>query len=509
MAGGGSGGAVVEGTLTMTERSDGRTEVQLAASKLELRGAEAPPADSVELPVQLVTEDGLLRAIAFPPEMPRAARAILTGIVTAFQHTDRPGDRWTAVEEDLLGRYLAEYRRDEAGAVVRSRARYTELRGARGLSPTGAGQLVPEERTELSFDGRGLVSAVVRIEHAYAVGEDARGVRLTLAARLEREADEVLAVLEPDELPAEPISDHLDHAALSRARAEAVAGRASTSELVADALRAARLDRTQHDRTQHDRTQHDRTQPGADKLRAASLSRLAARLRLDDGAAGELADAIRRASGDPRAVGPLAGALGSAGTTAATNALAGLLADGLPDGARSAILSHLALTTAPTSESVTALAAALDQGLGDEAALALGAEAHRLGEHPDGAAAVEILLERYRRAASHDDRRVYLQALANSGSPRALPAMEGALGSGNLELARLGAYGLRFLPGEEVDALLLELIRGGAPVILDAIRATAHRAPALWRPHLEAARAQYDGHGRVVDTIQAVLARLG
>jgi len=483
---------LVEGLWTTSSRAGADAEAQLAATKIAVRGGEAPSAADLAAPILLGSHDGVLDAMAFSDATPRAARSILTGLATTFQHTARPGSSFTVEEEDLLGRYAAAYTRAAEGRLVRTRHRYTHVRDARGLSAERASSLAPEERSELRFDPEGLVSARVAIKHTFSMGEGMARVEMRHAATLEREDVAQVTLPPAPELDLKPISDHLDRAGIARRNDEARVAGAKAPELVAEARRAAHL---------------DRTHPDAQKHRSVALRRLSSLVKIDAGAAAAVAEAIRKDPQDRESVGMLAGSLASADAPAATNALAHLLDEPLPAEARTAVLVSLGMARSPTDVSVSALFSALDGPMGAEAALALGTQASKLGDDGAGEDAVSQLLERYAAAKNTDERRLYLQALANSGSREALPVMIAALQDQDFAIARVAAYGLRFIPGDDVDDLLLSLIQSGSTVAVEAIQATAFRAPALWRPRLEMAKAQFEGQKRILDTIAAVLVR--
>ena len=241
----------------------------------------------------------------------------------------------------------------------------------------------------------------------------------------------------------------------------------------------------------------------------AALRRLSALTQVDGDAAETIADTIRSEPDDKDSVGLLLGSLSSSTDPSATNALASLLEnDEMPDDVQSQVFTHLNLARTPTQASAEVLTQKLEGPFGNQAALALGAQARGLDEEVADEA-IDQLLQRYEQSSTREEKRLALLALGNSGSHRALDVMKGALQSGDFELASAAAFGLRLIPDDEVDALLLALIQAGNPVILDAIQAVAYRSPALWRPQLEAAREQFVSHKRVLDAIQAVLSRWG
>ncbi|MFT3768199.1 MAG: hypothetical protein QM820_22340 [Minicystis sp.] len=483
---------VVEGTWTTIERAEGRSEVQLAASRIEVKGDQAPSAADVAGPMTLSTREGVLRGIAFTDDTPLRARALLTGLATSFQATIRDEAAWTVEEEDLLGRYTASYRRS-GDRVSRTRARYTRVRDARGLSAEGSQAIVPVESTEIRVDSRGVVSAAVRVGTRTEVGKGKSVLEMSLKATLVREdLDEVPLTAGLGQEPL-PISDHADRGAIAHKRAEALVAGAGTPELLAEAARVAHLDAHRPD-------------TGAQRTRAQQ--RLSALCELDASAAAAIAGAIRRDPRDGAAVGLLTGALSSSSAPAATSALASLLeGEPLPAEVRGLVLTHLALANAPSDESAAALTRALDGPSGLDAALALGAQARKLDGDGAGDDAVDELLARYARASAPDEKRVLLLALANTGSRKALPVLTSAIEGSSLDLSRAGAFGLRLIPGDDVDDLLLTLIQRASPVIVPAIEASAYRSPALWKPRLEAAQTKFASRKDVVDAIQTVLTR--
>ena len=91
---------------------------------------------------------------------------------------------------------------------------------------------------------------------------------------------------------------------------------------------------------------------------------------------------------------------------------------------------------------------------------------------------MDTLIERYDDATTIADKLLYLDALANTGSHRVLPIMQDAIHQGqSYDLACAGAFGLRRIPGDDVDDLLAALIQNGTVVIVPAIKATAYHSP--------------------------------
>jgi hypothetical protein len=161
-----------------------------------------------------------------------------------------------------------------------------------------------------------------------------------------------------------------------------------------------------------------------------------------------------------------------------------------------------------TPASLQALSAGLDEPHGNQAALGLGTHGRKAREADPTAAdgAVELLLQHHARAASDTERRLYLEALGNSGAARALPVLRAAAASTDRKLASAATFSLRFVPGADVDKLLEQSL-SRPEVALAAIRAAAYRDPARWRPLLEAAKELYPGHDGIQGEIRAILRR--
>jgi hypothetical protein len=487
----------VRGAWTTTPRADGRIEARFALDTIEGPQGSLPTAAALAPPVQLVQTDGVLTAMAFPAAMPGAARALVTGLATAFQYTDRAGVRWAAAEEDLTGRYEAAYTRDGA-AAQRTRAAYTAMRGREGLSAAAARDAAPAETSRFTLDAHGVVTAEVAIDLRVSMGEGAPTVHTKLRGSLAREAIEWVAPPSGPTLPAGPIFDHVDHVAAARSADRAAVAGASVAQLLAEVARVAAL---------------DARVPAIRNERSQLLARLTAAVRLDPAAAAELAAAMRAPGASASAVKLMAGALASTRLAIGTDTLAGLAREELPvEGAR-AILHALALSTPPTAASFDVLGAALDGSLEgadpDAAALGLGSHVHHgHGEHPvAAAAATEALVARYRGAAGDTERARYVAALGNGGTAAALPVLRDAIAGGGVT-AEAAVFGLRFVPGAEADALLADAL-GREELAFAAVRAAGHRDAAAWGPRLEEARRKFPDHAGLQLEAQGILRRWG
>jgi hypothetical protein len=477
----------LEGTWTTTLLAEGRVEAQLEATRLDMVGEKAPAPAAVAAPFVLSTREGALDAVGFAAGTSNVAKDVLASLAATLQYTLRPGDAWAVEEQDLTGTYQARYTR-AGDRVSRTRGAYSRVHD--GAQRT-ASSLASDEHSEFVLDARGLFSATVRLEQTVNLGHGLPTVHTAARAALTRDdTAEVPLVAGPD-LPLEALASHVDHSAQDRRHAEQVVAGASAEQLLGDAAVAAHL---------------DTSAPGASKARAAALRRLAAVSEIDAGAPGKLTDVIRQDPRDTQLVSLVAGALTSAHAPAATLALSSLLQGELPADTRDQIQMELALSAAPTPESAAVLAAQLGGPQYGTAALALGAQAAKLGDDAGGDA-IDQLLQSYAGATTEADKILYLQALANTASPRVLPVMQDAIRGPDYALACAGTTGLRLIPGDDVDDLLSALIQNGTVVIVQAIMATGYRSSALWQPRLIAFQQRFQGNKRILDALHAVLSQ--
>ncbi len=179
------------------------------------------------------------------------------------------------------------------------------------------------------------------------------------------------------------------------------------------------------------------------------------------------------------------------GPPEATAALTTLFAEPLPAPVTREVHHALNLTTGPSGDSAQALLAEVDDPAhGDTALLAAANQARTLdGDDPEATRdVVELLLKRYTEATSNPARGLLVGAMGNTGAPRVLPALQHALQTGDVAIARYAAFALRHIPGGEADGLLELLLRQHASeaVRIQAMRAIEVRGPALWAERVEA-----------------------
>lgn len=481
----------VDGRWTTTPRADGRIEARFAPDAINGPRGDLPAAGEVQAPIQLALQGGVLTGLGFSAAMPAPARNLLTGLATTFQYSNATGASWTRHEEDLTGRYDAAYQR-AGDQVERHRTAYTALRGSSGLSPVARDQVTPDEQSRFQLDDDGLLSASIALDVTFALGDGMPSFHVQVRGALEREAIEHVPPAVGPGLTISPINLQVDEVAARRAADRATVDGATLEGLLAEVDRVAAL------------------VAGADtpKLRARTLSRLAALLRVEPGTAAAVADHVRTHAGDVSAARLLTGALSSAGTREATNSLAHLTAAPLPGATRDAVMGALALSTPATGDSLSALSDMVAHGYDRQAALALGIHGRiGQGDVPDGSrAATDLLRARYDQAGSDAERRTYVQALGNSGDPGALPILERAMHRGDRELASPAVFSLRFIAGTDADALL-DAALAQPELALAAVRAIGYRDPARWRDRLVQVQAVYADHAGIQDEIRGILRR--
>ncbi|APR76721.1 Hypothetical protein A7982_02068 [Minicystis rosea] len=475
-------------------------EARLDDARIEGEGAPQVPRDALRAPVLLEHDAaGRLRGLRFAEGTPTTAKALLTGIAAMTQLTPGAGARWSAEEEDAAGFFEASYTR-AGNAVKRAIRGYTRLHGGgadRRMVVEGDASITlgPDERP---------ATLTLRAATRFSPGEEMPAVEgeiaaaLTLVDRVPVDAAELWA--------AEERIEGYGPAAMLLADKDAGAGRRADERRAAGAklgdLRRAFVESGEAPES-----------TARDRRRAKLVGQASAVLRLDPAAAldaGKKLGAAEIAADDARF---LAAALGAAGTEEASAALAQALeSKEASHEARLQAAAALATSSVADADTVGALEAAAAGGdpvVRSTATLALGAQARTLasagGDLPVDP--VARLVTGYADARDHDARAVILKALGNSGDPRALPVIRSALENPALEAAAV--YALRFIPGEEVDALLHGFLTSHDPLArLPALAAAYYRPAAMWIPWLEAALAT-EKDEEAQSAIKSALAKMG
>lgn len=468
----------------LAERLDDRLRVRLA----DIRTSEAHPlADLRRTRMEIgFGADGTRQTIGFDAETTPTQREHLTLLATLFVPSLQDASDWTVEVSDATARFRAAYTRDGDG-IERHIERFLAMHTDRGPDRQMAERLSVRGGTRYTLDGDALVRADVHRALHFRPEGGRHHVRVLHQGSLVRVGEATGSALA--RLVLRPIGPQADLRADARAHDRALLADASVGELIDD------LDAVVGE------NQFDEIVRGQ---RHRTLRRLTALLRIDPSQTPAIVDALHARRERGPAVAMLAGALAQAGHAEATAGLVELLEAELPAGARRSVTAGLALTDAPTVESLGVLGGQMHTD--DGAALAAAAQAGKLmDEAPDEAAEViDALVARYHDATAVDERRLCVLALANTGDRRALPVMQAEIAHGDTATA---TYGLRFIPGGDVDALLAAALTADDLIFDAALRAIAHRDAAVWREPLRALRTDVRSDRRA--TIDATLAILG
>lgn len=369
---------------------------------------------------------------------------------------------WRAEETEPGGDYVARYRQVGEREVSKKRHRYVRVVGANGLQPSeDAGKFTLGGGSKVEVGDHGWPTLVTS-DQTVDIATDMITVQYTnaLAAKLVDVSKGQAPVIEWASLVTLPLTSTTDDAGLDRrADVNKVAGR-SFEQLAAEM--AALLAEHGHD----------------PKKFPSALSALAAKFRLDPAAAAAAVDQIKRAE-DIRVAKAMTAALGLAGTPEAQVALTDTLRDReVETERRNAASIALATTENATAETLNELAEIpADDPAYKTATLALGGAIQHADEGVDTNDAVLELIQRWTTAQTYDDKLLIIAALGNAGDIRGLEVLKQAAEDPVLLSAAISA--LRYMPGGEVDALLIKaIIEGDDAHRLAAVDAMRYRSPA-------------------------------
>ncbi len=406
---------------------------------------------------------GKLASFSFARGLEGVERASLKGLASALQLVvpDPGAAEWRTTEQDASGEYEAAYRA-AGSAIHKVKERFVRARGPRGLAPIkDASAYAIASSIEFGLHASGWPGTVSEDEtltvKAGPMRIEARSKTTAQLAAIEQTADLArLVAAEEGALEAEPEVDALGFATAKRRADEGLVAGASYATLLGDFA------------------------SGDVKRRNRTMARLAALFRLQPEAAAQAAESILRGGLDGQTTKRLIGSLGGAGTAEAQQALASVLDSAVASSqTRSDAAAALGITKHPTGASKQALLAAVgsaDPALASTAALGLGNLTRRLNEDSgDASDAVAALIERLQRAADDAERKLYLDALGNSGDPRALAAIEPYLAHADVTVRAAAVEALRFMAGVDgkIAAGLQDL---AAPVRRAAAGALSYRS---------------------------------
>jgi HEAT repeat protein len=409
--------------------------------------------------------DGAAQEIYFPRDVDPGARNLLQLIVTDTQlvRPARPAPRWTAVERDGAGSYLAAYHETAPGQLVKTKLKYLDTDGAagpNGAAPKGVDVLIAASTRHLTIDrgdgAGGLIAFdggdTMRIDLPMSSGAVAMRVsaRLSDLARGHDDAlvgalDRARATLDKTAIVTHALSDEQAQAQRDR---ELTAG--ATFEKLFRAVHA-----------------------GTDDGRAPM--QLAAWLRLHPDDIAAMAAAVR-AQSSADAAKLLLQAMARAGSPAAQAALCALASTpDWPGERRADALVALMVVKRPTAETARSVRALLDAEnpvLRRAARFASGTVAHAGRETiaADAQALDAALAQRLKSAKDVAARVELIDAMGNSAGPTSFPALEAALNDGEARVRAAAAGALRLYGDEAARTLLARTFTSDRD---DSVRAAA------------------------------------
>lgn len=434
---------------------------------------DTPAASALETPFFIVLRpDGAVASWHFPRVMPGDARRQLRSIVSALQIVvDERAPSWERTETDEAGQYVAGYTADGA-TLTKKKLRYELVRGPQGFVPVATiGEYQVAGASAITLDSTAWPATV---EEATTTTVTFQGGRLAMVAktraRLVSTSDDrrYLGSFEAAMPTFDPDTDGLgEDAALAARNADKnLVGSATLAQLVGD------------------------YEAGDRKGRARAVARLGALLRTDPGSVQKARERLLAKDTKEATARALASALGAAGNKEAQRALADALGSKeVPASVKNDAAISLGLTEKPTADARAALKSAAS-GSGDvaqTATLALGNMAASLAkEGGDAKDIVDDLLAKLEAATTPDQKVLFLDALGNTGDPRALPAIRAHVASGDGSVRAAAVSALRFQKAPEVDPLLLVVVRDPEVLVRKAVlSAIAQREVAPLLPALE------------------------
>ncbi len=507
------------------ESVDARLSLSLSALSVDVGGnGPLAPEDHRRLLEALstpffVTLDraGAVRLIHFEHTVDVLVQGLLRVVVAASQVVlPSPGsDVWETNEEDSTGRYLARYRREYPLQINKSKLRYTHLAidTGPGAEPGSAGQR-PVVGEGLQPVGGGIAVEVDTRATITLAPEDLWLASLTSEEKLTVEAGLDMAIpssharveLRLVERGTDPSVVgsfaarktslfSLPLASPQLARPEdprephrrALAGR-SLKDFVRILRALPKETRDKGDRSEKDKAREDAWRDAAQGLHALFV--------LEPAAALGMPDLVRHKSPGSDVPSLILGALSAATTRESLHALVEIMADTrLALEVRRDAVESLNAAEAPTEESVSALwklSRGRDAELRSSVVYALGSVAGHLlqsGDAPAANALVEDLCQALSAARGGKAQTMWIGALGNTRSPRALPSLQAFVTDPSTEVRSAATTGLRFMPAPEAERLLSErLLSDDEPQVRNAaVFAAGFRPLDLLLPAVERA----------------------
>ena len=466
----------VRGTWQTTVIADGddhaMLRVQLANPEATANGESA-----VALVDQLATPwfveldgDGAIEAAWFEPTVARAARDQLETIAAYLQYCPPNKSPCHRTEQDAMGTYESEYAATNPTELTRTKLRYVTIASARGqVAPeTLGGPNVQTSTSQFSLDADGWPTSaqvaeklVVLVEQLHQQFSGAVTLRLDHGAITTR-------------------TDLVGSFADARARLRRFAPLAEGPDA---ANTADSLDRHELGTADYKSLIAELAATTDEHAQAAIQRRLRALFSVHPSDAQRAAAMLR----DSRVPVPqkqvVIAALAASGTPEAQRTLVAYLPDADPD-LRLQTLGSVGVTPTPTADTINAIKTLATTTTNDAdkstAMLALGNLAH--GDDDT----VAYLIDQLHAATSDDQVILCLQALANTGDPRALPPIVEQLKASDVDVRAVAVSSLRLFADPSVDGLIAQMLLGdvddhvrGQAVFADGFRAIDRALPSL------------------------------
>ncbi len=439
----------VQGTLRLTvmgrEGDDIRLRVDLEATNVKILPAGKMSGKDAAIWLSRTfyanaRSTGEIPSFLFPKDVPVEARTLLKGFVNSLQWVAPPAlaSIWHTVEQDVSGQFDAKYRTVDGLTVEKSKVNYLQMRGLSGLTPIQRGtEYGVSSIARFGLDVSGWPKTLVEDESV-----EVKTMGSTMVGTIKTTAK--LSVVEKHPEWVGPFGADLESDAVSEAAAMAQSMKqADINQVGGKSFRDITIDLNSEN----------------SKMRNHAQAKLAALLRIEPARAKEVADEILHGTSDANAKKRLIGALGNAGTPEAQRELAKILDTTEAGDLRVNAGIAMSLTKHPTEETADALEKAMhsaDKKVDNTATLALGNVVRSMNNDGTGDTADELklLVDGLANASSDAERKVYLEALGNSGDTRAFAAIAPYLSHQIVALRAAATGALKFMVGEVADAAI-------------------------------------------------------
>lgn len=440
----------VQGTLRLTvmgrEGDDIRLRVDVEATNVEL--VPAGKMSEKEAAIWLsrtfyahARVNGEIPSFFFPKDVPVEARILLKGFVNSLQWVSPSGPvaTWHTVEQDVSGQYDAKYRAVDGFSVEKSKVNYLQMRVPTGLKPIQRGtEYGVSSSATFGLDGSGWPKTLLEDE---SVEVKTQGT--TVVGTIQTTAK--LSAIETHLEWTGAFAADLENDVVSEAAAMALSMKqADINQVGGKSLRDLTTD----------------VNSTNSKMRNHAQAKLAALMRIEPARAKEVTDEILHGTSDTNAKKRLIGALGTAGTPEAQRELAKILEMTEAGDLRVNAGVAMSMTKHPTEGTADALEKAMhspDKKIDNTATLALGNVVRSMNNDGAGETADElkVLIDGLANASSDMERKVYLEALGNSGDTRAFVAISSYLTHQNVTLRAAATGALKFMPGAVADTAII------------------------------------------------------